>query len=136
MTVGVGELAFQVLNRSHQRFTRALQRVSSLGHRDSKCRISEVSWVLNSSPILLRLDPTLELGRRSVEVGHCGFHLGDPPARIFDSCLPQSMEFIRSYLVLDVVSVWVRNLVEGCSDTKLRSGFHRAWPILAHLAHG
>jgi hypothetical protein len=58
------ELAFQFVNGVPQRFARALQCITSRGQRDGKCRISEVSWVINPGPILLRRYPGFEFVSR------------------------------------------------------------------------
>jgi hypothetical protein len=122
--VRVGKLALQFVNGAHQRLTRALQRIASSSHRDGECRISEVSWVMNPSPILLRPYPALEFVCRPVEIGHYGFHLRDPLARIVDSYPPRTIEPLDSSMVVAKASFWIRNLVEGRRDTKLRLAIH------------
>jgi hypothetical protein len=94
------ELAFQFLNGAHQSLTRALQRIASSSHRDGKCRISEVSWVINPGPILLRRYPGFEFVRGSVEISHNGFHLRDPLAGIVDSWAPRTINFLDSSMVV------------------------------------
>jgi hypothetical protein len=75
---------------------------------------------MDSRSILLDLDPAFEFLRRSIETGHCRFHLRDPLARYFDPLLPHAIESLDGPSVLAEAFVRRRRALEHRRDTELR----------------
>jgi hypothetical protein len=115
---GVSELALQ-------HFNGALQRITSLGQPAGKRRTG-----MNSSPVLLDLDPAFELMGGFFEVGNCGFHLRGPTLGDFDTCVVHAIEPLNNSSPVTLPSVILSQRVGPKSRFALDL-YHVSTPLLS-----